>query len=130
MTFSESELADIVNTNYGIDENFVDDECFNDCYIYPLCPICSGADYLKHKTFKKRDRKRCRIQKIMAIFAADLHAKLIVKNSALYQESYGGDLYNTIEAIKKSSNCIFRNLQNFLRKYDVNCSGKARYIYK
>jgi len=111
MTFSESELSDIVNTDYNDDENFIDDECYNDCYIYPVCPICYGANYSNCKTFKQRDKGRCNIQKLISLFVADLHAKRIVKNPKQYDEYI---LYSTIEAIKKIRELYLVDFERFL----------------
>lgn len=98
MTFSMDEIANIVETDFTMDENFIDDECFEHCYIYSICPTCAGANYLKNKTFKARDKSRCKIQKLIALFVADLQAKQIVKNPKMYNDN---TLYHTIEAIKK-----------------------------
>ena len=75
MTFSQEELSVILSTDFEQDELFVDDDCFNNCYLYPICPTCSGANYMKNKTFKRRDKSRCAIQKLIALFVADLQAK-------------------------------------------------------
>ena len=110
MTFSEVELADIIGAEYNDDEKFLDEECFKDCYIYPLCPTCYGANYLACKTFKERDKRRCHIQKLIALFSADLHAKRIVKNPGLYSKDV---LYNTIEAIKKIRKIYLPKFKDF-----------------
>lgn len=98
MTFSMDEIANIVETDFTKNENFIDDDCFDYCYIYPICPTCAGANYLKNKSFKIREKSRCKIQKLIALFVADFQAKRIVKNPKAYNDSV---LYNTIEAIKK-----------------------------
>jgi sulfatase maturation enzyme AslB (radical SAM superfamily) len=98
MTFPQNELDDILQTDFTNDEIFIDDDCFNNCYIYPVCPCCSGADYMVNKTFKKRAKSKCRIQKLIALFNADMQAKLIQKNPKRYDDT---TLYHTIEAIKK-----------------------------
>jgi len=98
MTFSEEELHDIVNTDFTNDGNFVDEDCFNNCYIYPLCATCAGACYSVNKSFKIRDKRRCLIQKLVALFIADLQAKRILKNPNCMEEN---QLCSTIEAIKK-----------------------------
>jgi sulfatase maturation enzyme AslB (radical SAM superfamily) len=98
MTFPQRELDDILKTDFANDENFVDDECFNNCYIYPICPCCSGANYMLNKTFKLRNKSKCRIQKLLALFIADMQAKRIQKNPKRYDDT---TLYYTIEAIKK-----------------------------
>jgi sulfatase maturation enzyme AslB (radical SAM superfamily) len=98
MTFSQRDLAVIRATDFTKDENFIDDDCFDNCYIYPVCPTCSGANFLVNKTFKKRNRSKCRIQKLLALFIADMQAKRIAKNPSRYDET---TLFYTIEAIKQ-----------------------------
>lgn len=98
MTFSKEELADIMQTNFADNDSFVDDDCFNNCYIYPVCPMCPGANYLVKKTFKVRDRSKCRMQKLITLYAADLQAKRLVKNPKCIPEER---VYNTITAIEK-----------------------------
>jgi sulfatase maturation enzyme AslB (radical SAM superfamily) len=98
MTFSQIDLKNIETTDFTNEENFVDYDCFNNCYIYPICISCPGADYLNNKTFKQRNKNHCRIQKLFALFIADLQAKRIAKNPAIYDND---KLYYIIEAIKK-----------------------------
>jgi len=98
MTFTETELNEIMKTDFYNPELFIDDECLKNCYIYPICTSCAGTNYLSNHTFKKRNRKQCRIHKLNSIFIADLTAKRIVKNPKIYDDN---QLYHTIEAIKK-----------------------------
>jgi hypothetical protein len=98
MTFTETELAEIMKTDFANQELFVDNDCFNNCYIYPICPTCSGANYLCNRTFKKRNKTKCKIQKLISVFIADLTARRIVKNPEMYDDA---QRYYTIEAIKK-----------------------------
>ena len=98
MTFSKNELNNIMKTDFKDAINFIDEECFNNCYIYQLCPNCSGANYMANKTFKIRNKSKCKIQKLICLFVADLQAKRIIKNPNKYDKTY---LYYTIEAIKK-----------------------------
>lgn len=98
MTFSQNEIEKIVETDFKKDDNFIDDECFNDCYIYPICPSCSSANYFVNKNFKKRIKSKCKIQKLIALFIADLQARKLQKNPTMFS---GNELYYTIEAIKK-----------------------------
>lgn len=97
MTFSAEEISQMRETDYSEANNFTDEECFSSCYIYPICPTCSAANYLNTKKFNIRDKKRCRIQKLIALFLADLHAKRILKDPCLYDKE---TLFYTIEAIK------------------------------
>lgn len=98
MTFSKHEIDDILKIDFTDDTNFIDEDCFKNCYIYPICPTCVGANYMNLKTFKQRDKRRCRIQKLVALFIADLQARRIMKNPKIYDDD---TLYHTIEAIKK-----------------------------
>jgi len=98
MTFSRNEINDILRTNFTVDDNFIDEDCFRNCYIYPICPTCAGANYLNNKTFRERDKRRCRVQKLIALFTADLQARKIMKNPKIYDDD---TLYHTIEAIKQ-----------------------------
>jgi sulfatase maturation enzyme AslB (radical SAM superfamily) len=98
MTFSQSELDAILATDFSDDDSFIDDECFENCYIYPICPSCSGANYLVNRTFKTRNKSKCRLQKLTALFVADMEARRIAKNPVRYDET---TRYYMIEAIKQ-----------------------------
>ena len=87
-----------MQTNFADNDSFIDDDCFNNCYIYPVCPMCPGANYLVKKTFKTRDRSKCRMQKLITLYAADLLAKRLVKDNKCIPED---KIYNTITAIEK-----------------------------
>jgi radical SAM protein with 4Fe4S-binding SPASM domain len=111
MTFTQNELERILETDFSNDENFIDEECFNDCYIYPICPQCSGANYMVNKTFRKRNRSKCRIQKLITLFIADMEAKRIAKNPKRYDDT---NLYYTIEAIKKIREAYLGMFEEFM----------------
>jgi sulfatase maturation enzyme AslB (radical SAM superfamily) len=98
MTFSEAELNEIMKTDFADKELFVDGDCFGNCYIYPICPTCAGANYLCNRTFKKRNKNQCRVQKLISVFIADLTARRIIRNPEIYDDY---QRYHTIEAIKK-----------------------------
>lgn len=97
MTFSKNELDDIQNTDFNDSDNFVDEECF-DCYIHPICPYCPGANYLTQKSFKHRDKSKCRAQKLITLYVADLLAKRLLKNPNSVPKE---QIYNTITAIER-----------------------------
>jgi len=114
MTFTETELAEIIKTDFTNQELFVDDDCFNNCYIYPICPTCSGANYLCNRTFKKRNKSKCKIQKLISIFIADLTTRRIVRNPEIYDDS---QRYYTIEAIKKIRTLYLPEFTEYLYKF-------------
>lgn len=111
MTYSQEELTAILSTDFEKDELFIDDDCFENCYLYPICPTCSGANYLKNKTFKTRDKSHCEIQKLISLFVADLQAKKIVKNPKIYDDK---TVYYKIEAIKKIRELYLNRFENYL----------------
>ena len=114
MTFEQNELNDILQTNFYDDELFIDDECFNNCYIYPICSTCAGVNYMTNKLFKKRNKNKCRIQKLIALFIADLQGKRLVKSGGLFGSIKDDTkLYYTIEAIKKIKSLYLDEFKNF-----------------
>lgn len=98
MTFEMEILNIISKTDFEDMDEFIDDDCINNCYIYPVCPHCAGANYLTEKSFKTRNRAKCRLQKLITLYAADLTAKRIIKNPKIYDEA---KLYHVITAIEK-----------------------------
>ena len=114
MSFPINELDEILKTNFLNDELFIDDECFNHCYIYPICPTCAGANYKTNKSFKKRNKNKCRIQRLIALFIADLQAKRLVKSGSLLgQNTDNTKYYYTIEAIKKIKSLYLDEFKRF-----------------
>lgn len=110
MTFSEEELETIQKTDFNNHECFVDDDCFDNCYIYPVCPMCPGANYLVKKTFKCRDKSKCRLQKLITLYSAELLARRIIKNKNSVP-SY--KLFNTISAIEKIKKLILPEFEEY-----------------
>lgn len=100
MTFSQSELNDIKSTDFESNDNFVDEECF-ECFIHPICPYCPGANYLTQKSFKHRDKSKCRAQKLITVYVADLLGKRLLKNPNSVPKE---QVYNTITAIERIRN--------------------------
>ena len=98
MTFSDQELQEIMSLDFTNEELFAEDKCFNDCYIYPLCPTCAGANYQTNKAFGVKNQIHCRTQKLISLFAAELQARKIIKNPNLYDSR---TTYYTIKAIEE-----------------------------
>lgn len=105
MTFSAEELEKVCAADFTDNKLFVDDKCFNDCYIYPLCPTCAGANYQTNGSFGKKNKIHCKTQKLITLFAADLLAKKISKNPCLYDEC---TTYFTIEVIEKVKELYYK----------------------
>jgi len=112
MTFSQQELDAISKIDFTYDRNFIDDECYHGCYIYPICSTCAGANYMVNKSFKIRNKSKCRIHKLIALFIADLQAKRISKNKNIMDEEV---LFHTIEAIKKIRSLYFDEFSQYFK---------------
>jgi len=111
MTFSNNDLLDISKVDFENDDNFIDSDCLNNCYIYPICPTCYGSSYMNYKSFKKRNKSKCNIEKLVSLFVADLHAKRIKKNSSDYDVT---KLYYTIEAIENIRDKYLNEFKKYL----------------
>lgn len=111
MTFNESELEELKKIDYTNSENFIDDECFHECYIYPICRTCAGACFKVNKTFNKRIKSRCKLHKLMAVFAADIQANRIIKNPDNFDKN---KLPGMIKAIKNIKNLYLKEFIGFL----------------
>ena len=110
MTFNKKEIEVIKQTDFDDHSAFVDDGCFNNCYIYPICPMCPGANYLVKKSFKKRDKSKCRLQKLITLYAADLQARRLIKNPKCIPQNR---VYNTISAIEKIKENILPEFKEY-----------------
>ena len=98
MLFRSKKLNKI---DYSNPVNFIDEDCFQNCYIYPICKTCAGACFKVNKTLKKRIKSKCQLQKMMILFAADIQARRIVKNPNNFNQK---KLSGTIKAIKNIKN--------------------------
>ncbi len=96
MTFSKQQLNEIKNIDFSNPENFIDNDCYNNCYLMPVCNCCYGANYLSTNDVKKRDKSKCQLTKLRAIFSAALIAHKMISNP---QNTYENAL--NISAIKK-----------------------------
>jgi sulfatase maturation enzyme AslB (radical SAM superfamily) len=113
MTFSSNELEEINQFDFNNDKLFVDTDCSNKCYIYPICSTCYGANYMVNKEFNKRNKSKCKIQKLLALFIADMQAKRIQKNPKRYDDT---TLYYTIEAIKNIRELYLKEFEKHIKQ--------------
>jgi len=110
MTFSETDLEYLKNIDYSDENLFFDDYCLNNCYIFPICSTCAAANYQVNNDFFKRDKSRCRIQKLIVLFIADLQAKKIIHKKIDMNDE---KLYFTIEAIRKIKEKYYHEFIDF-----------------
>lgn len=112
MTFSEEDLEEICNTNFNNIELFVDQECLSNCYLYPVCSNCYGANYSTNHCFSKRCKSKCNLTKIISLYVAELHARRILKYRELYTDETR--LYFLIRAIKEIKSQYFEEFREYL----------------
>ena len=56
---------------------------------------------MTQKNFKVRDKTKCKIQKLITLYAADLQAKRIIKNPDKYDDATKYNLINAIQKIRE-----------------------------
>ena len=98
MTFNKQDMERINKTNFTQSDAFIDEDCYNHCYLFPICKICPAENYLHNNSFKKWNRKRCALTQLIALVVAEVETKKILRNPQVYDNSR---LFYTIEAIKK-----------------------------
>lgn len=112
MTFTRQELDSIQKTDFANDDNFIDEDCYENCYLYPVCSSCAGNNYLQTGKFNKHERSKCRVNKLTALFIAELQAQKIIRKQDDMDENMR---YWTIEAIKQIRNSYLEEMIFFLR---------------
>ena len=112
MTFKTEELDEILKIDFNNDDLFVDEECYKECYIFPVCSVCAGGNYLKNKSFGIRNKDRCKINKLITLFIADLHSKRILRYPELYPDETR--LYHLIEAIQNVRNLYLEEFSEYI----------------
>lgn len=114
MTFSKSELDEICLTDFTSTDLFIDEDCFKNCYLYPICSSCAGANYFVNHTFSKRIKTRCTLTKIIALYIAELHTQRILK----YRDMYNDEtvLYYLIQSIMEIKEKYYDEVKAFVSK--------------
>jgi len=111
MTFSKEELDGILQFDLTDPRNFNDQYCIDNCYIHPICSCCYAENYKLCGSLNDRNKSKCRIQKLTALFLADLHSKRILKDKSTYDNT---TLYYSIDAIKKIRSIYLDEFKDYL----------------
>jgi len=112
MTYPFDDIETIKNIDFTNESNFLDEDCYNNCYIYPICPTCAGANYFVNKDLKTRDKRKCKIQQLIALFIADLTAKRIIKDRTSFDD---GTLHYTIKAIQQIRELYLKEFEVYFK---------------
>lgn len=97
MTFDDNTINSILSTDFESPEEFTDQDCMKNCYLYPICKRCPAENYLKNKSFKQWNREKCGFTEILALAVSEIEMRKILNNPQIYDET---KLFYTIEAIK------------------------------
>lgn len=68
--FEAEDLAYLMGVDYSKIEELEDIECFNNCYIYPICPTCYASNYSINGKINIRDKSLCEINKMRAYYSS------------------------------------------------------------
>lgn len=96
MTFSKETLRYIEQLDFSDASAFTDEDCLRECYIEPLCTSCYGANLLSTGYVNKRDRSKCALMRLRAVYSAALKAHKILQSP---EDTYENKL--ATEAIRK-----------------------------
>ena len=111
MTFSKKELEGLSEFDLTDASNFNDQYCIDNCYIHPICTCCYAENYKLCGSLNNRNKSKCRIQKLVALFLADLHSKRILKDRNIYDDT---TLFYLIESIKKIRSVYLDEFMEYL----------------
>lgn len=75
MSFNKKDIKQLMRIDYNKIDLLVDDECYKNCYLFPVCPTCYAGDFQSTGMLKRKNRAMCRLVKIRAIYAAKLRAE-------------------------------------------------------
>ena len=114
MTFSSEEIEKIQGIDFTDSDYFTDFECVEGCYIYPVCSHCAAANYQTTGEFGKRAKNKCKINKIVLYYVAEMHKNRILKNRKQYTDDT--ILYYTIEAIKEINQQYYPLVEEYIKK--------------
>ncbi|MCR4848494.1 MAG: radical SAM protein [Bacteroidales bacterium] len=101
MSFSNEQLNSIHISDFLDDKNLIDEYCFHNCYFYPICPNCYGANYLANGKLSERDKSMCNLVKIRAYYCAALIAQRICQKNACDDQEIVSLKIKAIQRIKR-----------------------------
>jgi radical SAM protein with 4Fe4S-binding SPASM domain len=112
MSYLQNQLDDILKTDFTNEEVFLDRFCYENCYIYPICSECPATGYKVNGSFSERDKRRCNMQKLLALFNADLTAKRIVKDPNIFDKE---TTFYTVKSIKKIRELYLHEFRSYFQ---------------
>jgi len=98
MTFTQEQLDLVSKIDFSDVEVFTDRDCFENCYLYPICSSCAGANLKANGALNQYNKSKCILTRLFALFTAETHARRILLHPEYYKDER--HLFYTIQAIE------------------------------
>lgn len=100
MTFNKATMEQISQIDFSNHDLFIDEDCYENCYIEPICASCYGGNLLSTGKMNKRDRSKCNLTKVRAVFSALLRAhKILQSQDDTYENKLAVQAINRINEL-------------------------------
>ena len=95
---NEEQIAEIKKMDLSDENLFINDDCFNNCYLFPVCVDCYAANFVSTGSFAEKSQMKCELAKIKAVANAYFQGKrFLSKNMSEITETEK----QTIKAVLK-----------------------------
>lgn len=98
LSMSKKELDKIADIDLTDENIFINEECLENCYIYPICKGCYGDNYSTTGLLSTRSQQKCKLAKLRALAVASLKANRILSKE---HQEITSEERDTILAIQK-----------------------------
>lgn len=98
-------LQKVLKIDFTNINNFIDEKCSKECYIYPICHGCYGDNYVLTGKLALRAKQKCELNKLKAIAVAKFQAKNLLRKLEKAEEITIQEK-RIITAIKKINDLI------------------------
>jgi radical SAM protein with 4Fe4S-binding SPASM domain len=109
LSLSQKQLEEINNMDLSNLDLFIDEDCFQNCYLFPVCHGCYGDNFVATGNLSKRSFQKCELIKLRALISANYNARKILQNKQ--QKTISQREINTITAIQKINELFSNYLQ-------------------
>lgn len=79
VSMDSNQLQNVLNIDFTDINNFIDNLCCNDCYIYPICHGCYGDNYVITGKMASRSKQKCELNKLKAVAVAKFQAQYLLR---------------------------------------------------
>lgn len=104
LSMSGEALASILSLDFKNKDLFIENECFDNCYLYPVCHSCYGDNYTFTGKLSKCSSQKCELNKLKAVAYSNYKAKEMMRREKMLKITEE-DLA-TIRAIQKIQKLI------------------------